>query len=44
MIEKELNISKENIQIIGAELKRRRINQSQTLVNLSSVFLLVALA
>lgn len=37
MIEKELNISKENIQIIGAELKRRRINQSQTLVNLSSV-------
>ena len=30
-------ITKENIQIIGAELKRRRINQSQTLVNLSGV-------
>ena len=31
------SISKENIQIIGAELKRRRINQSKTLVNLSGV-------
>ena len=31
------NVSKENIQIIGAELKRRRVNQSKTLVNLSSV-------
>ncbi len=31
------NIAKESIQIIGAELKRRRINQSQTLVNLSNV-------
>ena len=30
-------VSKENIKIIGAELKRRRINQSKTLVNLSSV-------
>lgn len=32
-----VNVSKKNIQIIGAELKRRRINQSKTLVNLSSV-------
>ena len=40
MEEKEINlqnVSRENIQIIGAELKRRRINQSKTLVNLSSV-------
>lgn len=31
------NVSKETIQIIGAELKRRRIYMSKTLVNLSSV-------
>ncbi len=31
------NLSKENVQIIGAELKRRRINQSQTLVNMSGI-------
>lgn len=30
-------VSKESIQIIGAELKRRRVNQSRTLINLSSV-------
>ena len=31
------NVSKETIQIIGAELKRRRKYQSKTLVNLSSI-------
>ena len=31
------NVSKETIQIIGAELKRRRIYMSKTLVNLSGV-------
>lgn len=39
MNEKELdlhNVSKENIQIIGAELKRRRITQSKTLVTLNT--------
>ena len=31
------NVSKETIRIIGAELKRRRLYQSKTLVNLSSI-------
>ena len=31
------NLSKETVKIIGAELKRRRINQSQTLVNMSGI-------
>ena len=31
------NVSKETVKIIGAELKRRRLYQSKTLVNLSSI-------
>ena len=31
------NVSKETMQVIGAELKRRRLYKSTTLVNLSSI-------